>query len=191
MELGGTVIRIVDTFTKQFEPHGDGYIYYPSRREGGKFVTEKEHQDLLAEWKRTATGRGFWISMLLIIGLVAIWSVFRLTFVVPEWASATVTIGIAVLILVRVGWASLAPRRLVKGRPDITPRRTLGEAQSQAARLMPWSMVIGVIVGSGVIIGILLSSITGTWEWWAWTIGSGGVLISYVWIAVRKYQSRS
>ena len=41
-------------FTRQFKPVDGGYVYYPSRKAGGKLVTVDEYETMVANWQRIA-----------------------------------------------------------------------------------------------------------------------------------------
>ena len=87
-------------------------------------------------------------------------------------------------------WASFAPRRLVSGRPDVTPPRPLPEAKREARALLDWRFVIFALLFSAVTLLGTVSSPEQTLGWWAWLIGSGALLASYIWIAFRKVMDR-
>ena len=58
----------MDAFTRQFTPVDGGYLYYPSKNDGGKLVTAEEFESLVADWQRVAGRSGRWKA----VGLVAL-----------------------------------------------------------------------------------------------------------------------
>lgn len=114
---------LISSFVEQFEPYEAGYLYYPSRRSGGKFVTSAEFEMLKWNWERVAGRRGVWLTvgvvLAICLGLAALieWAA------PPSWVSQVVPLVIAFGLAVRIAWASFAPVRLGRGRAEVTPPR--------------------------------------------------------------------
>ena len=178
----------VDAFTKQFTPVDDGYVYYPSRKSGGKLVTADEYQKLVADWERTAGRRGVWKAAGLALVAVLIWTIISQSLALPDWTDWIPIIGCVAALSAWMLWASLAPRRLVRGRPDSTPPRRVSEARREARSMLSWPFVILVTVASGAVFIGCLSAPEPTIGWWARMIGSGLFFGVYSWIAVQKFR---
>jgi hypothetical protein len=178
----------IGAFERQFTPVEGGYLYYPSKRSGGKLVTADELDVLRSDWQRVAGRGGRWKTVgVVIAGLVA-WELISVALKLPQWTSWIAITGAVIFISARILWASLAPRQLVQDRPAITPPRSLAERGRQARATLSWSFVTFVLIVSGLIFWASLASQKYTLSWWAWTIGSGLMFSAYIWVAFQKLQ---
>lgn len=177
-------------FAKQFEPHLEGYIFFPGRKSGGKLVTETEYQKLLSDWRSIAGGRGSWISAGLVMAFIATGMAIKEIFGAGEWLEQITIFAAVALVLTRIFWASFAPRRLVRGRPDIVPPRSLDASKKLARSMLPWRMIVPVLAISSAVFVASLSSKPSTWGGWLWLAGSGAMTAAYVLIAIQKWRDR-
>lgn len=177
-------------FTNQFAPFEDGYVYYPSRKGGGKFVSTAEYDRLLADWRRVAGVRPFLIAVGLMVFVMNL-GIFAQVFLdLPFWIN---WVALAAIIAALFAWLmppSLAPRRLVKSRPVVAPPRPPGQPQRQARALLPWPIVILVLVWSGSVFLNHIVSADRSPAWWAWTLGSGVLFGAYSWLGIQKLLDR-
>lgn len=174
-------------FTKQFTPTEGGYLYYPSRKGGGKLVSQDEFIRLVSEWERIAGPRGRWKIVGLILVTIVLWTILTRSFGFPDWSDKVLTFGIVFGLSGWLLWVSFAPRRLVRNRPDVAPAKPASKARRDARAMLNWPFVIFALAISGGIFFGHLSSADRSPASWAWMIGSGSMLALYVWIAFRKF----
>lgn len=176
-----------EAFAKQFVPQDGGYLFYPGRLAGGKLVSEPEYQDLLARWQSVAGRKGTWKTIVAVMAIIVLGTVAKALLNVGDWAE-NASIGAAVaFVVIRITWASLAPRRLVRGRPDAAPPRSLTESKRLARSMLPWRMVIPVFLVSVAIFINGLVATPQTFVDWLWVVGSGAMGTAYGWIAIKKF----
>lgn len=145
-------------FTLQFTPAKGGYVYYPSRHSGGKFVTEEEYERLLANWRRVAGIRGGWKTGGIAFLALLVWALVRQRLGMPNWTDwLVISVGVAAFSG-WVLWASFAPRRLAMGRPDFAPPRPISEARRASRAALSWPFVIFALLLSGAAFFGALSS---------------------------------
>ena len=177
-------------FSKQFTPHEGGYLFYPGRTAGGKFVTESEYQDLVARWHSVAGRKGTWKTVGFVMLIIVVGMAAKELLSERDWIE-TFSIWVAgAFVVVRIIWASFAPRRLVKGRPDAAPPRTLAASKKLARSMLPWRMVLPVFIISTGIFILGLSAKPQTFVDWLWLIGGGAMSAAYGWIAIQKFRDR-
>lgn len=184
------MIDPIRVFTRQFTQVEGGYLYYPSRKAGGKLVTQSEYEGLVANWQNVAGRRGQWKTIAVIIAAIAIWSIASQSLALPDWTNWFASAFGAVYVALRLLPASLAPRRLVSGRPDTTPPRPLRSAKREARALIEWRIVVFVLLVSGCVLFATSKSPDHTLSWWAWLIGSGTMFSLYAWLAFQKFRDR-
>jgi hypothetical protein len=175
----------VSAFTSQFTPTDDGYLYYPSREQGGRLVTKDEFETLVAEWTRRTNP---WkLASAIAIGIL-LWTFASTALDLPEWAN-TEFMGVSVAALAGWSfWAAYAPRRFLKDRAEVVPPRSLADARRQARSALNWPFVLFFLIASGAVFAGKLSSPEPTLGWWAWVVGSGLMFLAYLWIAILKFR---
>jgi hypothetical protein len=180
----------IGAFKKQFTPTEGGYLYYPSKKCGGKLVTAAEHEQLIESWRKVAGRRGMWTVVSIVMLAIFVWTAISKLLSLPNWSDsiivATSVIGISAWLL----WASFAPRRLVRDRPAIAPPRPGSETRRQARALLSWRFIIFALLFSGVTFLGSLNSPGRDLKTWAWIIGSGAFFGLYIWIAIQKVRDR-
>lgn len=177
-------------FEKQFTPADGGYIYYPSRRSGGKFLSAEEYGRLLSDWEAVAGTKGIWKAALLLISMALALAFFSTFVGLPDWTSKVASWLIVLGGLARLLWKSLAPRRLVRGRPDAVPPRSKAQVDREVRDLVGWPIIaLSLVVCSILFWGALHSPSRGLVRW-AVLIGSGIVLLQYLRAAFLKFRDR-
>lgn len=176
----------VEAFTKAFTPLDGGYLYYPSAKAGGKLVTAEEFEVLLDDWQRVAGRRGRWKTVGLAFLPIALWVAVSQIFRLPNWVDNIFCTVLVLAISSWVLWASFAPRRLVRDRPEVAPPRSIEQARRETRALLNWRFVMFALVISGAALWANLSSLERTLGTWAWIVGSGIVFVSYLWFALQK-----
>jgi hypothetical protein len=184
------VFDSVDAFTKQFTPVEDGYLYYPSKKDGGKLVTVDEYRQLTEDWSKVAGPRGIWKVAGIVMLATLIWTIISKSLSLPDWLDsimvAVFVIGISGWLL----WASFAPRRLVRERTAITPPRLTSETQRQARALLNWRFIVFALLFSGIAFLGSLNTPERDYKSWAWLLGSGALFARYIWVAIQKFRDR-
>jgi hypothetical protein len=180
----------IGAFERQFIPIEGGYLYYPSSKSGGKLVTAEEFESLRSDWVRIAGRGGRWKNIAVVVAGLVVWEIVSVGLEFPRWTTWLAATSAVIFISARIMRVSLAPRRLVKDRPAITPPRPATERGRQARAMINWPFVIFVLVVSGLIFWASLASQKYTFSWWAWTVGSGAMFVAYIWVAFRKLQDR-
>lgn len=99
----------VEAFRRQFTPVEGGHLVYPSRKEGGKLVTDAEYEQLVTDWERVAGRKGRWKTVGGVVAVIAAWTLITNWLSPPEWADARLTVVIVVAVSVSLLWASTAP----------------------------------------------------------------------------------
>ncbi len=177
-------------FKKLFTPTENGYLYYPSKKSGGKLVSSEEHEQLLKDWQKV-TGRSGTVKL---VGIVFVamfcWTLVSGSLAIPYWANAA---GLALLVLgmaTPIYWASYAPYRLVRDRPFVTPPRPTAQVKREVRDMLNWRFTALALVFTGILFATSLTSTEGGLMYWAWLVGSGTLFGSYVWLAVSKLRDR-
>lgn len=181
----------IGAFKKQFTRVEGGYLVYPSRKIGGKLVSDEEYEHLVWDWERVTGRAGGWKAVCVIVAVIALWTLLAEVVSLPKWGDTVLT---AAIVVAMSGWllrASTTPRRLVKDRPSISPPRVAAEARRDARAALNWPFVAFALILSGAA---FFGSVTATERspgGWAWLIGSGVMLGLYVWIAFKKLMDRT
>lgn len=174
------------SFARQFTPVDGGYVYYPSKRSGGKLVSNEEYESLLAEWRGIVGRGGRWKIIGVVILAISLWTLISQGLSLPGWAeTAAITILVAG-ISGRLLWAGFAPRRLVKQRPEISPPRAASQARRQARAALNWPFVAFALLFSGAIFLGKAVTLERTLSTWIWLVGSGVGFAVYLWIGFQK-----
>ena len=110
-------------FANRFQKIEEGYLYFPTEKSRGKFVTEEEYERVLADWINVAGNSGIWRSVFFIAMLCIGWGFAENQFDLPHWWGSAFTICAVFILIVRFFWWSLAPRRVTRSRPFIAAPR--------------------------------------------------------------------
>lgn len=180
----------IGAFSKQFVPVERGYLYYPSRKGGGKLVTPAEYEKLVADWQRTAGTKGRWKVAGIVILAIACWMTVSKLLALPEWTENIIVYGSVAAICGWLMWASFAPRRLVKYRVDIVPPRPPTESRRHARALLNWPFVIFGIILTGALFFGSVNNPKPSFVELVWIIGSGLMFGLYLWIGFQKFRDR-
>ena len=177
-------------FTQQFESVEDGYVYYPSRKSGGKFVSTGEFEELLADWRRVSGTAG----VLKVAGVICVamlsWATLTVLLNLPEWAETLMMIVCVAAVIMWIGRAALAPRRLVKGRPDYLPPRTAAESRKAARGALTWPFVFSALFLTGILTLAGVVGFDGSISAWLWMLGPGALFGAYLCIVIQKSRDR-
>lgn len=180
------MFNTIEAFKRQFTRVEGGYLVYPSRKLGGKLVTEAEYKQLVASWERVAGRAGRWKTVGVIVVVIAIWTLLADWLSPPAWADTLLIVFIVVAMSAWLLWASTAPRRLVKDRSPAAPPRPLEDARRDARAALSWPFVIFAFLISGSIFFGSVTASDRTAGTWTWLVGSGAMLGLYVWIGLKK-----
>jgi len=180
----------VGVFAKQFTPVEGGYLYYPSKRGGGKLVTADEYEHLAEGWRKVAGRRGTWKIVGVVALAIFVWTVLSKSLSLPEWSDSIIIAACVTGISAWLLWASLAPRRLVRDRPAIAPPRPVSEVKRQSRALVNWRFISFALLFSGIAFLGTLNAPQRDLKSWCWLIGSGAMFGLYIWIAIQKYRDR-
>jgi hypothetical protein len=176
----------IEAFKKQFTRVEGGYLIYPSRKVGGKLVTDEEYEQLIAGWERVAGRAGRWMTVGAVAAVIAIWTLLSDWLSAPDWADSVLIAAIVVTMSAWLLWASFAPRRVVKDRLPVTSPRPAAEVGREARAALNWPFVIVVLLVSASVFFGSLTATDRTSGAWAWLIGSGAILGLYLWIGLKK-----
>lgn len=181
---------LVGIFARMFTPFQDGYLYYGSHWSGGKFVTQAEYDTLLARWRRVAGP----VGMLKFAGCMfatIVASVFiSVGFGLPEWLNQALTLMVMLSLIAWILWHALAPLWLVRGREAVAPPRSMSESMRVTRAMIPWPMVIGIGLISGLVFIAILTHPAHETSWWAGLIGSGAMSGICGWVGWKKLHDR-
>ena len=176
----------IGAFKKQFTRIEDGYLVYPSRKIGGKPVSDEEYEQLVTEWERVAGRTGRWKAVGAVVAVIAVWTLLSDSLSAPEWADALM---ITIIVMAMSGWlfwASTAPRRLVRDRAPVAPPRRATEARREARAALSWPFIVFALLFSGAAFFSSVTAAERTIGTWAWLIGSGAMLGLYLGIGFKK-----
>lgn len=175
----------VSAYERLFVPHGDGYVFHPTKKSGGKFVTAEEHARLIADIRRFQRRGPILIAAWIGVAIVG-WMVADAALNLPEWADGVfqaAAIAAACVFAIR---GFLGPYRLVKGREAIVPPRPRAELARETRAMLRWRHLI--LFGSvcAIVLFVELAAPERTLTDWAWIAVSGVLLCLFIWAAVRK-----
>ncbi|MCU0891843.1 MAG: hypothetical protein MUE77_08890 [Sandarakinorhabdus sp.] len=136
-------------FEQQFQPYRDGYLVYPSRKAGGKFVTAAEHATLVDEFRQRTRPVAIagWFALFL---LLAVGASFLSRTILPETLHWLASLFVMIPVVVWSLRNTTTPFRLVRGRPDAAPPRTPAEWRAVGAAMFNWWQ-IGLLALVGVL----------------------------------------
>ena len=180
----------IGSFTRMFVPFEDGYLYYSSRKSGGKFVTRAEFDTLVADWRRIAGPVGTLKSAGVVFAAIALSVLVSAYFDLPEWLGGAATVAMTIPFVAWIMWHAFAPYRLLRDRKPVTPPRPRAEAMRAVRAMLSWRMVIGAGLISGVIFLVILTHPAHEISWWAWLVGSGAMSGVYGWVGWKKLRDR-
>ena len=110
------MFNTIEAFKRQFTRVKGGYLVYPSRKFGGKLVTEAEYEQLVADWEKVAGRAGRWKTVGVVAVVIAILTSFADRLSAPAWGDTLLIVFIVLAMSAWLLWASTTPRRLVKHR---------------------------------------------------------------------------
>ena len=179
----------IKLFEKLFTAVDGGYIYYPSTKSGGKFVTSGEYHHLVARWSKIASAYSLLKTVGIILLVLFLWTSLIEFARIPSWTIYVFAIMIAIGLSNWLRWECQAPRRLVKNRPEVAPPRTPAEIKDlrQAGlAAYSWWLVAFILIYSGGAFVACMKSADGSLHSWLWIAGSATLFAVYVWLAIRK-----
>lgn len=179
-----------DAFTKQFIPAEGGYLFYPSKRGGGKLVTADEYEQLIEGWRKVASRRGIWTMVGIVMLALFVWTIVSHSLSLADRSNSVMVAASVIGISAWLLWASFAPHRLVRGRPAVAPPRPVSEAKRQARSLLNWRFVIFALLFSGIAFLAAMGTPERDAKSRAWLIGSGALFCLYIRIAIQKFRDR-
>ncbi len=177
-------------FQRMFTPVDGGYHYYPSKKEGAKFVTAEEYNQLIKDWERMVGRSGVGRVAIVVVLIVVVWTLISRATVLPEWSD---TVFIWTCVGSVAAWylhAALAPRRLVRDRPVVTPPRPASVAGQQVRESVSWPSVLFLLCFSSAVFAGSLLSPKVTITDWVWLVGSGAMSASCIWISIQKLRDK-
>ena len=137
---------MVDGFARDFQRIEGGYVYYPSAKSGGKFLSQSEYLAAFAGWRRATSRIGLWGGGGVTLALMAILGVSTAHHGIPRPVGAAVMLAVPGLFLSWLIWKPVAFRsalaRLVRERPDAVPARPAGELYRERRKALNWPFVI-------------------------------------------------
>ena len=128
-----------DNFRQLFKPTDGGYLYYPSRRGGGKLVTEAELKELEAKLGRPTTWLVLIVGLLLCVGIGVAFKQSEKSIFSAGW------VMIAIYAVYIFWLCCVVPRLLVKDRPFVAPTRSKDELKAELRAKwdrLSWPLVI-------------------------------------------------
>lgn len=177
-----------EIFSRLFVPYEDGYIVYPGKSKGGKFVTAAERDALVKNYqrwwgKRFSLGLGVWAFIAVLLPAIAAAALLN----VPDGDFSFVILAAAIVLGYFVIRSFRAPYRLVKDRPDIVPPRTKEENRRVARSYLTWPRLAGQILIVAILLFSLVTNYANAWHWLLWTAGATLFLMLLLYVAIRKY----
>lgn len=184
------MIDTAEIFAKQFTPYGGDYLYYPSKRSGGKVVSEAEFQALRTRWLAVVGRRWAWKTAgLIILSVILVHLAEALSGL--DALIGNIVIGISVVaVMCMVLWAASAPARLVKDRPEVVPPSSPADSKRAMRDALPWGKVIFACLFGMAIFKITLSHHPNSIGEWLQLAGSGVTCALFLWIGVQKFRDR-
>lgn len=179
-----------ELFERQFQPHGDGYVLGANSRHGGRFVTAAEYERLRTNNRWLHEKILSWRLVVAALLLTILIAVVQTGFDLPGWTMTVLLYFLFAGLVAFVLWTALAPWRLARGRPMITPPKNLAEARKSARDAIPWPMVIIFLLFGAVALLTRLAQPEDSWSWWALVVGSGVLLAGYLAVAILKLGDR-
>lgn len=179
----------IKLFEKLFTAIDCGYLYYPSKKSGGKLIASGEYHYLVARWSKISSLN----SILKLVGIVFFllfsWTALVEIVQLPSWTIYYFAIMIAIGLSNWLRGECLAPRRLVKNRPEIAPPRTPAEVKvlrQVGLADFRWWLVVYTLIYSGGAFVVGARSADGGLVSWLWIISSATLFTLHIWLAIRN-----
>lgn len=136
------MFNLVDMYKRQFHPHEDGYIFYPNRKGGGKFVTTAEYDAIMEQYASKFSWRpvAFMVFLFTFSNIVMIMLVGYLNL-----TQTIMYILLTFAIIILLGWTiwhSWAGHRMVKHKADIAPPRSWEQVQKDGRKSLGWPFIL-------------------------------------------------
>lgn len=133
-----------ERFLRRFDPDGQGFVYRATPHAPGVSVTAEERTRLIAA---DDDRRG--IAVILYVAtvpvLVIVTAIVAMTPAISSWYPATPWLVLLVFPAAVATWASMAPNRILRGRPNVDKGLPKAEAERRAYREKSWfSLAVGV-----------------------------------------------
>jgi hypothetical protein len=176
----------IGAFEKQFTQVEGGFLFYPSRKSGGKLVTDEEYNLLVSDWKRASQRVTGWKTVGAVVVAAVLWTSLSEALYLPDWTTKLLIIALVIAMCAWLFWASFAPRRLVTKRSAVAPPRPASEARRAARAALNWPFVIFALLLSGATFWSTVNASDRTLSTWLWLLGSGLMLGTYLWIGLGK-----
>lgn len=135
-------------FTRSFEPYNDGFVVYPSYKQGGKFVTVAERDALLADFRRNLRPAAL-LAYVLLLALFSVgWSLLSQALDAAAQMDSIRGFVVGLLGSSWGGWIISSPSRLVRGRPDMVDPRSKTEWRQLQLKNTAWWQLAVFLLGS-------------------------------------------
>lgn len=175
-------------FKRLFVPFEDGYLVYPSKSHGGKFVTTEEYEALIKDYQRWWGKRfGFGLVYLVLFGGMTLGAVLIAIFDLPEDYVQFITYFMAMPLFAFIIWSSRAPYRLVRGRPDAVPPLSREERKRWTRSNLSWFHLIGIALVCTVLLWVSIENYSWTLGWSLWMACLSIYFLLVLRIALLKY----
>jgi hypothetical protein len=132
-----------------------------------------------------------WKAVGIIFLTVLVWTTLMANISLPNWTSGIFSTLTTIAMVIWFGWAGLAPRRLVRNRPEVAPPRPIAKARRDARAALNWRFILFALAISGAALFLHISSSDRSAGSWMWIIGSGTMFAVYLWIGYRKLTDKS
>lgn len=160
----------IGAFEKQFTRVEGGYLFYPSRKVGGKLVSDEEYEHLIAVWKRVAGRSGRWKTTGAIAAAIVLWMFLTHVFSLPEWGVFFVIPVMVFTLVGRLLWAITKPHRLLKDRLSVMRPKTAEESRRDVRAALTWPFVVFALILSGAaFFGVVSDAERSPGSWHGWS----------------------
>ncbi|MFQ5348204.1 MAG: hypothetical protein ACE5ED_10235 [Rhodothalassiaceae bacterium] len=157
---------------RSFVPHDDGYLFYPTRWSGGRFVIKAEFDRMTACWERALGRRALWLLAGFAFLVLLLWSLVAPALEPPAWMEDALTSGLVAVIFGRILWVTTLPWRLVRGRPAIAPPRPAAGMRREMLGVFGWRIVILTLIMTGGLFARTLAAEGNGFGHWLAVAGS-------------------
>lgn len=173
-------------FREQFVPAEHGYVFYPSLKSGGKYVSPAERDRLISRYQRLVSPVHLLVLPVIFFGVVegSLWLGRQLDW--PFW-SVRAVIVVTTLVMLGIGmWVAFSPHWLVRNRPDIMPARPTAEVWRETRDNLTWPFVILVTAVTGAVFIWNAVNFQPSISSWVWLLASGYLLLTYLRLGFQK-----